>query len=259
MNVYEEGAKKVWRAYKIYAATAFVSRKGFELVGMTPVDDSPVDVAERFSLRGESALEHQAKTAFLCSLFASEFHNYFGRAAYLAQNLPSVWPLMTALLCHDVGEVKTGDIPDDGNALHGTKDAAELEVFKDLVRSGFEKEDADLLVDYFQMFQSHDDFEGQAMYAIDKLEAVLTQIFLEQYEVYGAITAKPLPTEQDRYFMNLIGTPCAADCWAAHLKALINDFPMAIRDPVYAVLMIAVCDVRGEMFPWWDKDISLNQ
>lgn len=123
----EEAYKRIWDGYRLYAGTAYVSRKGFELVGLTKDTEMPLPVAETFVRRGESAMEHQAKTAWLAMAFNDNFPLFFSDmdSAYSLAYL-----MMTVGLCHDVGEVAIGDIPDDGNPLHDKKDAAEREVFK---------------------------------------------------------------------------------------------------------------------------------
>lgn len=39
------------------------------------------------------------------------------------------------------------------------------------------------------------------------------------------------------------------------MKSLIQDFPETITGPVFGLLKVAVEDVRGEMFDWWDRDV----
>ena len=235
----------------MYASAAFVGRKGFELIGLTEIRGE-VDVPETFYRRGESGLEHQAKVAFLYILFANNFPRPFGRSSF--SDL-AMLTMDMVLLSHDIGEIEIGDIPDDGNPLHAQKDEAEMKVFINLMQTGFNKYGGKMGEGYFRAFQKCNNTLGQIMYALDKLEAVLTQIYFEQYEIYGTITAKPYPTELDNYFMRITGTPSAVDCWAAHMKSRINNFPDSVRDPIYAVLEVAIRDVRGEMFSWWDEDI----
>lgn len=244
MNTTEK-CKKIWSAYKIYAGAAFVSRRGYELTGMAAKMDF-AKKSDHFNWRGESGLEHQAKATWLATVFLANFPKYFGEGV-------SGQALMTVLLCHDVGETVVGDIPDDGNALHGTKDAKELEVFEEMAAVyDFEK---DMIVNLFKQFQTNQVRIGQAIYAIDKLEAVLTQIFLEKYGLVGYIDKKPDATDLDRHFMEVTGVNLASDCWAAHLKHQIYEFPDLIKDPVYTLIRVAVEDVRSENFGWWDSYI----
>lgn len=251
MSSREEAYKRIWDGYRLYAGTAYVSRKGFELVGLTKDTEMPLPVAETFVRRGESAMEHQAKTAWLAMAFNDNFPLFFSDmdSAYSLAYL-----MMTVGLCHDVGEVAIGDIPDDGNPLHDKKDAAEREVFKKLMAAC--PHNGKFFVKAFGELQSKNVLRGKALYALDKLEAVLTLLFLEQYEHYGVMNKKPFVTESDRHFMRVTRTSCTTDCWAAHTKSLIQNFPETITEPVFGLLKVAVKDVRGEMFEWWDEDVS---
>lgn len=239
----------------MYSGTAFVRRKGFELVGLSELNDGEVDIPQTFAIRGESLLEHQAKTAWLASVFVSNFPRFFGdRRLASSAALPNFWHLITTALCHDVGELKIGDIPDDGNPLHGTKDAEERKVFNELIQV-YEVDDRVTLRQAFREFQDKTTFAGQGLYALDKFEAVATLLNMERHKAYGSILHKASPTESDCYYMTQTGAASATDCWAAHMCSVIRDFPKIIRDPIMTLLDIAVRDVRGGPFEWFGKDI----
>ena len=243
---------KIWEAYQLLSSTAAVPRKGAEVCGMTlPTPDEVPDVGDSFATRGESDLEHQAKTAWLALAFIGSRIGFF--------ELPvadmAVWSLVTVALCHDVGEIESGDIVDDGNPLHDTKDEAELKIFKKMAFA-FPPESCEMLVnDYRRLQKKIDNGNGQALYVADKLEAVLMQLFYEKHGCPGRITAKPNPTDSDKYYMEITGSDSSADCWAAHFCAHIRNFPERIKEPARALLDAAVRDVRGEPFAWWNKDI----
>ncbi len=258
-NVYQQCAEKVWNSYKIFVDTAYVSRSGFGLYGLTEIHDTDINqnrhVAKSFYRRGESALEHQAKMAMLCNLFASNFPCYFGRISYSAQECPFIWFLTMVSLSHDIGETEIGDIPDDGNPAHALKDEAEFEVFKKFANLGFNKKDAELMIARFRDFQGHQGTIGKAIYALDKLDAVLTLIYLEKHGIRSRNKTGAEATPLDRHYMKIAGSTSATDCWAVHLKAHIGDFPLSIVEPVFTVLEVAITDARGKMFDWWEKDI----
>ena len=229
-------------------------RSGFPLIGLTNPLNQSESVSGMFRRRNESILEHSAKVVYLASAMMSHFPGFFGSNKLEFEDYPSeLWVTITAALLHDVGEIATGDIPDDGNPLHDTKDEIEREFFNGQMAPAYSLEDYSLIRRMFTSFQNHDTPAGQALHCLDKIEAILMLLWLEQYEAYGEITAKPLPTEQDRGFMFLTGTPCATDCWAAHTKTLIDDYPSRITNHIYALLRAAVLDVRGEWFGWWDN------
>lgn len=244
----------IWQGYKTISQASCVLRSGFPLVGLVDGAEDSGSVASTFRRRNESILEHSAKVAYLASAFVSHFPNFFGADYLLCEDYPSeIWAAITTALLHDIGEVATGDIPDDGNPLHDAKDIIEKEFFDSQMAPAFSLDDFLTVKQTYASFQDRDTTMGQALYCLDKIEAILTLLWLEQYEEYGIITAKPLPTEQDRGFMFLTGTPCATDCWAAHTKVLFRKMSPQVVHHVYALLRIAVEDVRGEWFEWWDK------
>ena len=250
MNEY----KRIWEAYQLYAKTAAVQRKGFELCGMTfPTLNEVPDFGESFAVHGESDLEHQAKVAWLALTFMGCSVN--GHIFWPRDHI-EVWAIAIVALCHDIGEVEIGDIPDDGNALHETKDKVELRVFNEMaeIYSPLDWR-RDKLKYVFEDFQNKFNDCGMAIFALDKLESVLTQLLCEKYGCPGMVTARANPTELDKYFMRVTGSEKSSDCWAAHMCSLIRGFPLWIKKPVLGLLDAAVRDVRGEPFTWWNKDI----
>ena len=244
--MYQERCKKIWEGYKLYSGTAYVIRKGVELAGLSKVGDS-TDVKSTFLKRGESALEHQAKMAWLCGAFVSNFIDFFeGKTVTLAD----YWYLTTVSLCHDVGEVAIGDIPDDGSSDHVGKDAMELEVLSGFTKA-YDEVDGCIILDIFHDFQKKDTKYGKALYALDKLEAVMTLFFLELNGHSSANMQKKSLTESDRHYIELTGTTCVADCWAAHLVANTKDFPDVVTRPILALLETVMIDVRGELPEWY--------
>lgn len=251
MRQYLEACQRIWEAYQLYAYHSFVLRSGHWLIGAAkpPLDwvDETNVVSQTFYERAESDLEHQAKVAWLCSVFASNFPNYFNKVALSYRDW---WLAMVVGDVHDTGEIV--DIPDDGNAQHDTKNYDEYLIMKGFLEAYNDKDARDLLA-LFASFQDKNSHMGRALYTLDKLEAVLMLLYLEKFDHRGYITNKPCPTEQDDYTVELIGTDCATDCWAAHMLACIKNFPAEILGPVLTLLEVATKDVRGEEFPWLMK------
>lgn len=244
--------KRIWEAYQLYAKTATVRRKGFELCGMTfPTANETLDFGESFAVRGESDLEHQAKVAWLTLTFMGCSMN--GHPIW-PKGYVGTWAIIAVALCHDVGEVEIGDIPDDGNALHDAKDEVERKVFNEMAEIyPYSKREA--LRGVFGCFQNKEYDFGKMLFALDKLESVLMQLLCEKHGCPGMVTARVNPTELDKYFMRVTGSEKSSDCWAAHMCSSIRDFPEWIKEPVLGLLDAAVRDVRGEPFVWWNKDI----
>lgn len=265
LGVFQKACTRIWEGYKIYALTAMVQRNGFHLVGVAdnlsdilsgPSNADGLQVADMFALRGESVLEHQAKVAWLAAAFHSNFTGYFfdnTDGPMSARNFNYLIPVVVGL-CHDVGELATGDVPDDGNPEHGTKDATEFETYLTMLES-FMGDDWYEFRKVYREFQTKSSALGQAIYALDKVEAVLTNLLLESYGKCGSLEAKPTITGSDKYYMEQTGSDKPADCWGAHMCSLIREFPNHILKPITELLRVAFCDVRGEVPDWLTKDI----
>jgi len=244
----------IWKAYQLFATTSAVRRKGIELVGMTaPTPDGVPEPQDALYLRGESDLEHQAKVAWLVAAFVGCYGNNFFQL-YEPNSSIELWSVMMTALCHDVGEVAMGDVPDDGSEEHNAKLEKERAVFGDMLRFLPADYSIPLQLDYW-FFQDLDGHNGRAIYALDKLEAILTLLYYEKHGCTGRISSKLEPTEADKYYMRVTRSDTAADCWAAHMCAHIRKFPESIKCPVLALLDTAVLDVRGVPFSWRKRDI----
>lgn len=217
-------------------------------MGAANITNDALDLNSTFMRRSDSALEHQAKTAWLASVFLSNFPEFFGKNI-TCETSPEVWVYLTTALCHDVGESKIGDIPDDGNPLHDTKDAAELEMFQEFIYA-YSFFDRGRLLRMFRTFQEKDSHPGKALFVLDKTDAVLTHMVLEKCGIYGNINAKDNPTERDLRFAEITGSDLAADIWGAQMLSQFEGFPQEITYPVYELLNVAARDVRGKNFPW---------
>ena len=245
---YQYTCERIWKGYQIYASCASVIRKGFELVGAANITNDSLDINSTFIRRGDSVLEHQAKTAWLASVFLSNFPDFFGKGI-TCETSPEVWAYITTALCHDAGESKIGDIPDDGSLLHDTKDAVELETFQEFIYaySFFDRRE---LLKTFKSFQRKDSHPARALFALDKAEAVLTHLMLEKCGIYGSIEAKNNPTERDLRYAEIAGSNLAADIWGAQMITKFEGFPQEITQPIFELLNVAAQDVRGEKFLW---------
>ena len=250
---------KIWQAYKRFATRAAVFRSGFCLTGAMCPFGFDKETEGVFSFRGlptgdliyrrgESVLEHQAKVAWLCSVFYNNFPKFFNENGNF--NLlfsVDAWSLITIGLIHDVGE--DADIPDDGRPSHKEKEKLELEVLEGFV-SVYGENDAEQVLELFKALQNRDSYAGKALYALNKLEAVLMTLLMERYGNNGSVAVKPEYTMQDLHFARITGTECATDIWAAHMVAGIRDFPQNIVEPVLELLTAAVSDVRSSPFKW---------
>lgn len=242
MAKYLESCQRIWTGYKFYACGSSVLRKGFEDVGAANHANDSLDYAATFYRRGESDLEHQAKVAWLASAFMDNFPRFFSEERYYT--LPAdVWCRLTVALCHDAGEVIIGDVLDDGSSEHDKKDAAEFAAFSQmLVTYAISQHDIRNLYKAFQNKSSH---EAMAIVALDKLEAILVNLLLESYGIYGKVSIKDQPTEQDLRFIELAESDAAADVWYLHMtERTLKGFPPEILEPVITLISVAEREVR---------------
>lgn len=242
---YRDFAERVWAGYKFYARGSSVIRKGFENTGVAIHADDSLDYAATFYRRSESDLEHQAKTAWLALVFMANLPWYFGGERYYTVPI-DIWLRYNISLTHDSGEVEIGDIMDDGNPDHKTKDKAELEAFQKILIAYPEiyRQEA---IGLFKAFQKKNTREGMAIAALDKLDAIFTNLYLEKCGLRGSIYDKPHPTELDIYYAEKYGSDAPADVWCAHmLDRTTKDFPPDIMEPIIAVVIAASIDVRGK-------------
>ena len=248
MHDYKNACRKIWRGYQTYAKGASVIRTGFESIGASVVANDSLNLNKTFFRRGESILEHQAKTAWLASVFMSNFPDYFGIETTHKYSMGD-WLIIITALCHDVGELEIGDIPDDGNPLHDAKDETELLAFADFIKA-YSYVDQGELFKLFDAFQQKNSNAGRALYALDKTEAVLTNLLLEKHGIKGSLENKKNPTSRDLFFAKAIGSELAADIWGAQMSARIKGYPPYIAKPIFTLLNTAAYDVRGEEFSW---------
>lgn len=248
MEDYDIACKKIWKGYKTYASGASVIRKGFESYGVSARSNDSLNLSSTFLRRGESILEHQAKTAWLASAFASNFPDYFG-IDFNTGVAPPVLSLVITALCHDVGETEIGDIPDDGSSLHDEKDSVEYIIFRDFIKS-YSRADQAKLTNLFKSFQNKNSDPGRALYALDKTEAVLNLLILESVGIKGNLSAKEKPTGRDLFFAGITNSSLATDIWGCQIVTRLKDYPSKTAKPVLALLKVASCDVRGEEFSW---------
>ena len=256
MVVREADARRIWEAYKMFSGTSYIVRTGFQCFGLT--QDYSVEwldgIANKFYERGQSSLEHQGNVTLLCNLFSSNFPGFFGQNTLTAQEFQHIWALSMVSLFHDVGEIKVGDLPDDGRRAHAVKQAEEYKAFLKFVETGFSPDDARDIIDGYKAFSDHNSYMYNALYALDKADAVLTLIFLEKNGVIGNMKHKVDYTRLDKKTMEVTGTSNPVDCLALHLKMIFENLnlPDGITEPIYAVLRVAILDTRNEFFNWWN-------
>lgn len=227
---------RIWMSYRMIKQEANIARAGYYLCQVYP---EPTE--EDFFTRFESDLEHSCGMTRLVSDMAEWFPELF----------PDTESAIRLAQTHDVGEIYIGDIADDGSPAHAQKEDAEQVTFLEWLYTQPKHVWEDTF-QYYLEFQDKSTPRGQALYAADKLEAILQLLNYEMHGLYGDVRLKNPPSERDLKFGAKIGTYNATDVWACHFKNIVVDrFDPEITLPFVCVLDSAVTDARGEWFPWW--------
>lgn len=232
-------SKRIWENYYTYCGTSFIERGGTIACKVLPSlrssDNFPFDKKPEF------VSEHQGRSAFLLGQILMNYPELTD---------PSTWFLqMMFVLCHDVGEIKHGDLLDDGSMM----DNDYLQELR--------HDEEELLDDFFcnfperygiQMAEIAPLFEAYAGgyplldKMVEKLDAILFQIFLYTKGVTGDVRRKqPQPSGRDLRFAKIIGTSRAIDVWAFHFRVATKDAPHDYKKPLTKLLEVAFISIYG--------------
>ncbi len=199
----------LWRNYEKFTDLTYVMRGGFIVSKMYR---KPTE--EELHFRPESVAEHSARVANLLSeimLYCPEAFSSYDKLA-----------VMKVILDHDIGEIITGDIPDDGSPAHDAKAQTELDAIREFY-AGIPESAESLLLTYHQQFEDANTFLGQMLRMVDKVDAIGRLILYEKMGIYGNIYDKEPPSAMDVKFAEEIGTGNCTDVWARHLQWLMYE------------------------------------
>lgn len=198
--------EKCWRAYKLKCETSFKTRNGTIACKALP---RPKHTGYK---KPEYISEHEGRTASLFGLLYS--YEYHSTAVPI--NRVDAFSVMLMLLCHDIGEIYTGDALDDGTAPHDRNRKIEQAVLEELysyfpnseqmlgIQNDFEDYSGEKIVQYAKM--------------VDKAEAVAFQLFLKTKGIAGDVAKKSPPSQRDLRFAKILGTSAAIDVWTLHYR-----------------------------------------
>lgn len=239
-----------------------VKRIGFQLsgcYGKEAIAEVSKPKGGFFKDRQQSDLEHCAGCMYLIiglSIFYPEIFTPLSKAeAARYGGERSVFKLLMRLLGdHELGELKSGDIASDGTRDEAKKDQEELEFVMDLCKlCKIPSEDLALIVTLFKEMQEKSSRLGKTGYLIDKVDAVLFNLYLESIGKTGWTNAKPNVTELDLKAYGITKDMRAADIWLCNM--LITNPQLVLFEFTKLFLEIVVsfaADVRDNPnpMPW---------
>ena len=158
---------------------------------------------------------------------------------------------------HELGENATGDVASDGTRDEKKKDEEELWYVILWLYLCFDKKTAKLGVRLFKEMQEKSTDIGKLLFLIDKIDAVLYNLLLEEEGHTGYITAKPYVTELDRKAIEATGDDRNAGVWLYNTLATtpqLLDFELT---PIFLeIVQSAALEVRGEEMDWINEKFA---
>jgi len=173
----------LYEAYATFMSLANVRRMGFAKCGSNgrPLRRKGLnEITEPFfKMREQSDAEHTFGTmvlAFLLPIFYPDTFTKEDTLAYIA-----------TMLHHELGEVVCGDIPEDGTRINASQDKQELSFLKKFLSEYYPREAAEENLTLYRGFLDKNTEIGRNAFLIDKTDAVLYNLFLEQSGRPGSI------------------------------------------------------------------------
>ena len=192
--------------------------------------------------RPEYDIEHESGCVFLAFLLFESFPEFF-----YGIERAEIYEL---LISHDIGEIKNGDVSDDGNRDEKKKDREEQAIFEHLfggLTAGFDR-----LVENFGNFQKKNTILGRFAYCIDKIEAVLQGLIYE-YEGYsGDAVYKKLRfglSVQDQQNIKSTGSNKLVDIWFESIRPKLERYDPTGKNNFFVEFVETAIDyVRSDRF-----------
>lgn len=185
-------------------------------------------------------------------------------AHYIINNYKIIDPekevyVLIVLLLHELGEGKSGDVADDGRRDGIKKDKEEFEIVENFISTYF-SEYATILMPFFKDFFDKSGEFGEFVHMIDKLEAVLFNLYLERNKRTGSIKWKLRRCKflrikgpfRDPENVKITKSDRPADVWACGYASSVNkDKCVTASYHIFLEIMqsAAFC-VRGEEMAW---------
>lgn len=238
-----------WNMFKAFAELIYVKRGGLPRFKNFENYDTSNPF---FDERPQSDLEHCANGAFLVMLLKI----FYGEELELDDSEYS--NVNFAVLTHELGEALHGDIPDDGTRDNQKVDKEEQDYTVDLLWKNLP---ADIRVKYIAIrvgFDERQDHCGQVSICVDKLEAILFNLFDE----YSTLNSGKIPeyhkknmTEKDLESIKITGSNHPADMWfCGFIASPARNYPFF--GTIVEIIQSAAYAVRGEIMGWVDDYLA---
>ena len=229
-------SKNIWRAYMMQCETGYIERGGTIACGVVRSLNLPRE--DMYGLKPEFVSEHQGRSAWLLGMLLMYNPELFDQ---------SIWFDMVMFEnSHDIGEIRHGDILDDGTILDN-------EILLGMRED--EDETADEFFCYYPNYWStemltmrpkFEEYQGSPelfMKMTEKLDAILFQLFLFTKGTSGDVRAKkPEPSRRDLRFAKIVGTTRALDVWTLHFRVATKHAPEEYLRPLLKLLEAAFKD-----------------
>lgn len=236
---------RIWEGYKEFKQLRNITRSGFGLCGIYPLEENEEKLENGQSLP-ESDLEHIAGMMNLVFLISMHY--------------PSIIPkeelsdYLIGAMIHEIGELETGDIPDDGIRDEKKKLAIEQGIVCGYLRNSIPSTQVCNFYDIFEDMNEYRTVRGRTLHFLDKLEAVLQALIYEAEGNPGHTTHRKekygIYSRKDAQQMENTETDVITDNWAWSLFDSMRQKNYEFAEVIREIVNQAVKDVRGKYFDW---------
>lgn len=228
----DRASQEIWRGYSYKCDMSYKTRNGTIACGVV----DRLELVDPYS-RPEFVAEHEGRSAYLLSLLYS-WNPVIADEHQQLENLQF-------MLMHDGGERIGGDALDDGSGERKAAQALEKRTMYELFEC-YPEARRPRLMDQYKKFESYSSNMAFPK-AVDKIEAVLWQIYLYKHGRVGYVSWKRPPSGRDLRFGKILGTYRAMDVWCLHYRVVTWNLPEDERELLDNVLKTAFRDACGKL------------
>lgn len=240
--------QKIWKGYYQFKSLAYVVRAGFGYTGIYPIYPNDLKPDKNRKPLPESDLEHVAGMIKLVRLISWYFPEIIPKE--------QLDDFLFGAELHEMGELLTGDIIDDGVRNENDKDFLEAIEIREYLRNYAPEEEYSRGIKIFKEMQEKKTVFGQTLYFIDKLEANLQAVYYESLGHPGRLSYKekhygPL-SNRDKRQRNFTGSDKIVDNWTYGFVEKMEKLHFKFAKEFYEIMSAAVQEVRKKPFSWID-------